>query len=167
MSDIRLQGDFGVAYVKAVVHAAGYFVDLAGRASDDAGVDLTIVSLSSTGKRQSPRLDVQVKTTIDPLVGDPFPYDLEVKNYDELRDTGPHNLARILVVVSVPRSQTDWVAATESELVLRRCGYWASLRGQPATTNTATVRIHLARSACFHPANVRAIMTALSEGRSP
>jgi hypothetical protein len=102
MSDVKLQGDFGIAYVKAVAHAAGYSVELAQRANDDAGVDVTLVSLTKTGKRQQPRLDVQVKTTVDELVGDPFTFDLSVKNYDELRDDGPHNLPRILVVISVP-----------------------------------------------------------------
>jgi hypothetical protein len=167
VSDVKLQGDFGIAYVKAVAHAAGYFVELAQRANDDAGVDLTLVSLTNTGKRQQPRLDIQVKTTVDELVGDPFSFDLSVKNYDELRDDGPHNLPRILVVVSVPRDQAQWVTASSSQLILRHCGYWASLRGHPETTNSATVRIRIARSACFHPTNLRAIMNGLLKGELP
>ncbi|MBL8912027.1 MAG: DUF4365 domain-containing protein [Archangium sp.] len=164
MSDIKLQGDFGVAYVKAVAHAAGYFVELAGRAADDAGIDLTIFALNATKRRQAPRLDVQVKTTVEELVGDPFPYDVTAKNYDELRDDGPNNLPRILVVVSVPRDQREWLSASESQLVLRKCGYWVSLRGQPPKTNTSEVRIRIRRSDCFHPDNLKAIMAGLMLG---
>ncbi len=167
MSDVKLQGDFGVAYVKAVAHAAGYFVELAQRAHDDVGVDLTIVSLTKTGKRQHPRLDVQVKTTVDGLLGDPFPFDVTVKNYDELRDDGPNNLPRILVVVGVPREREQWVTASESQLTLRRCGYWKSLRGMPERPNTASVRVTIARSACFHPTNLQAIMHGLLQGVTP
>lgn len=167
MSDIKLQGEFGVAYVKAVAHAAGYFVELAGRWADEDGVDLTILALNASGQRRSPRLDVQVKTTVDAPDGDPFPYDLDVKNYDELRDDVLHTVPRILVVVTVPREQAEWSTATEEQLILRRCGYWKSLRGEPPTSNTSTARIKLARSACFHPANLRAIMLGITEGRIP
>lgn len=83
--------------MKAVAHAAGYFVEPAGRWADEAGIDLTILSLTESGLRKSPRLDVQVKTTIDPLEGDPFPYDLAANNYNQLCDTSPHNLPSILV----------------------------------------------------------------------
>lgn len=110
---------------------------------------------------------MQVKTTIAPLEGDPFPYDLAANNYNQLCDTSPNNLPSILVLVSVPELHANWSTATAEQLVLRNCGYWKSLRGEAATDNTATKRITIARSAIFLPDVLRTIMTGIAEGRLP
>lgn len=152
-----LKSEFSHAYVRAVAHAAGYFVQEANRTFDADGVDLTLLSRSPAGTVRSPRLDLQLTATAATISESPFPYDLDVKNYEELRSE-QLQVPRILVVVSVPDTTTSWVTATEDELVLRRCGYWKSIRGEGATANKATVRIHIDRSACFHVDQVKAIM---------
>lgn len=161
-----LKSEFSHAYVRAVAHAAGYFVQEANRTFDGDGVDLTLLSRSPAGTVRSPRLDLQLKATAVPISEDPFPYDLDVKNYDELR-SDQLQVPRILVVVSVPDSTASWVAATEDELILRRCGYWKSLRGASATTNSAKVRIRIDRVACFHVDQVNAIMSRIRDGGLP
>lgn len=161
-----LKAEFSHAYVRAVAHAAGYFVQEANRTFDRDGVDLTLLSRSPAGTVRSPRLDLQLKATATPIMEDPFPYDLDVKNYDELRSE-QLQVPRILVVVSVPDTADSWVAATEDELILRRCGYWKSLRGQRSTTNRATIRIHIDRSACFHVDQVTAMMDRIRDGGLP
>lgn len=161
-----LKAEFSHAYVRAVAHAAGYFVQEANRSFDGDGVDLTLLSRSPSGTVRSPRLDLQLKATASPIVEDPFPYDLDVKNYDELRSV-QLQVPRILVVVSVPDSTASWVAATEDELILRHCGYWKSLRGEGPTTNSATIRIRVDRSACFHVDQVTAMMGRIGNGGLP
>ncbi|MFM5980640.1 MAG: DUF4365 domain-containing protein, partial [Sphaerospermopsis kisseleviana] len=38
---------------------------------------------------------------------------------------------------------------SETELCLRRCAYWVSLRGQPQTQNTETVTVYIPRKNVF------------------
>ena len=54
-----------------------------------------------------------------------FPFDLPVKNYDDLR--AETIVPRLLVVVCVPEEITAWTKQTEQELCMRHCGYWHSL----------------------------------------
>lgn len=166
MSLNDLKTEFGCAYVRAVAHAAGYFVQEANRAFDGDGVDLTLLARSAGGMVRSPRLDVQVKATAAAIAKDPFPFDLDVKNYDELRSE-QLQVPRILVVVAVPDDVQEWVGASADQLVLRRCGYWKSLRGAPATDNQATFRVFIERDACFHVEQVRSMMDRIRNGGTP
>lgn len=161
-----LKAEFSHAYVRAVAHAAGFFAQEANRIFDGDGVDLTLMASSPEGTIRSPRLDIQLKATASPITLDPFPFDLNVKNYDDLRAESLQ-VPRILVVVVVPEDAASWVSATEDYLVLRHCGYWTSLRGAPATPNTATIRVRLQRSNCFHVPQVAAIMDRIRQGGLP
>jgi hypothetical protein len=161
-----LKAEIGHAYLRAVAHTAGYFVQEANRTMDADGVDFTIFAPSAGRVVRSPRLDVQLKVTAEPVVEDPFPFDLPVKNHEELR-SAELQVPRVLVVVVVPPDAKDWVSASEEQLVLRRCGYWLSLRGAAGTENTATVRVRIPRAACFHVDDVRNIMRRIEEGGDP
>jgi hypothetical protein len=166
MSHRDLQSEFGIAYVRAVAHAAGFFTQEANRLVDADGVDLTVFQRGTGGVVRSPRLDLQVKTTATSPVIDPFPHDLEAKNHQELTST-EWQVPRILVVVVVPPLPPDWVEADEDRLVLRRCGYWLSLRGNAPTTNTSTQRVQIPRAQVFHVAPLRALMAQVQAGGAP
>src|SRR5947208_3123117 len=56
-------------------------------------------------------------------------FPLKVKNYREL--IGKRYIPRILIVVVVPKKVNDWLKQDEKSLILRRCGYWVSLAGEP------------------------------------
>jgi hypothetical protein len=160
----NLKEAFSHAYIRAIAHAAGYFVHEANRPVDDDGVDLTLLSRGTGGAVRSPRLDLQVKGTAKLSSEDPFPFDLSAKNYDELRSSAEFQVPRILVVVIVPDDVAQWVSATEQELVMRHCGYWKSLRGEPASGNDTMQRVKLSRSARFHVDQVKEIMDSIREG---
>lgn len=166
MSMNDLKAEFSQAYVRAVAHAAGYFVNEPGRLMDGDGVDLTIFERGPGGVIRSPRLDLQLKATAVRPMEDPFPFDLEVKNYDQLRATNLQ-VPRILVVVVVPPTIDEWVSSTEERLLLRHCGYFKSLRGEPESSNTAKIRVRLDRSACFHVAELRQLMSGIRLGQQP
>lgn len=166
MSLNDLKAAFSHAYVHAVAHAAGYFAQDSNRDMDSDGVDVTLFSRDVSGVVRSPRLELQLKCTEKPVNEDPFPFDLPVKNYEELSD--PRNpLPRLLVVVVVPEDVGQWTTATEDQLVLRRCGYWHSLHGAPATTNAATHRVFLSRTNTFHVPGVQSIMATIRNGGHP
>jgi Domain of unknown function (DUF4365) len=75
-----LKAEFSHAYMRAVAHAAGYFLQEANRVFDGEGVDLTLLARASGGIVRSPRLDLQLKATAAAVTEAPFPFDLEVKN---------------------------------------------------------------------------------------
>ncbi len=160
-----LQGEFGLAYVQAVAAAAGYGVDKAGAVQDADGVDLLVVARGVRGIRRNPQMNVQVKTTAGALVADPFPIDLPVKNYEELRDE-TLQVPRVLVAVIVPDDPADWLAHSEAELVMRRCGYWLSLTGQPPTSNAKKIRVHIPRAQVFDVAQLQALMGSVALGEA-
>lgn len=116
---------------------------------------------------RSPRLEMQLKCRAAELpLGDHFSHDLKLKNYEDLRDATVQ-VPRILIVVLVPEDVASWLTATENELVMRRCGYWVSLRGLPATANQTTVAVSIPRAQVFHPESLRAIMTRIGHGAMP
>ncbi len=76
-------------------------------------------------------------------------YSLKAKNYNEL--VGNHYVPRILIVVLAPPLPTDWLSHSADELVLRKCGYWASLRSQSERDNESSVNIDLPNDQLFTP----------------
>ena len=101
---------------------------------------------------RAPRIELQLKATSLDTVDPSFVrYPLKVKNYDDLR---PDNILvpRILVVVVLPSDDLgDWLEHAEAQSIIRRCGYWISLRGMPATNNVATVTVPIPRAQLFSP----------------
>jgi hypothetical protein len=151
--------EFSLAYVHAVAAAAGFCSD---RPSRDYGVDLRITGAGPRRCRSYPTLDLQVKATSGDVVRDErVVLSLPVTNYDDLRWDGNRSAPFILVAVVVPASLEDWVAETEAELAMRRCGYWCSLRGMPPTSNTTTVDVSLPRSQRFCTRELEHLMSRI------
>ena len=166
MMDLSQQKQqFSFAYVRAVAAAAGFGVSEP--SVDDDSIDLMIASRSAVGTVKRPRLELQVKCTeSEALADESFSYPLKIKNYDDLR--APDVLVpRLFVVGRVPADVTEWVASSDEQLVLRRCGYWASLREMLATENAATVSVLLSRENRFTVDGLRGIMQRIEEGEQP
>jgi Domain of unknown function (DUF4365) len=161
-----LQSQFSLAYVQAVSSVAGFFVQNADRGFDKDGIDMTVLKRGDMGQMTSTRLDLQVKSYTGEAQGDPWLYDLDVKSYRELSAID-YQVPRVLVVVRVPSNVQDWTAHSEEQLVLRRCGYWHSLRGAAPTSNTATTRIPISRAHLFDAAGLTSLMQRVAEGIGP
>jgi hypothetical protein len=166
MSRFDPQSEFAAAYVRAVASAAGFFIQEPPRTFDADGVDLEMMRRGPLGVTRSPRLHLQVKSYGGEVVEDPFPYDLDAKNYDELRDT-TWQVPRILVVVVVPKAVQEWITHSEKQLALKRSGYWLSLRGQPKLANEGTRRVRIPRANVFDVQNVRQVMQRVADGGIP
>jgi hypothetical protein len=159
------QQEFSIAYTTAVASVAGYAVHRV--PVDNDGIDVTICGRGSTGTTRSPKLDVQLKTkTGTQPTTFPWPYPLELGNYETLR---PSNVLvpRVLVVVAIPKDVNDWLSLTHKQLALRHCGYWISLRDKPATTNATSVTVHLPKAQPFSPAQLDGIMQRIGQGGLP
>jgi hypothetical protein len=156
---------FSFAYVRAVAAAAQIVVSEP--SVDDDSVDLSFQKKGGNGTVRSPRLEAQVKCTeVANIHPTHIAYPLKLKNYEELR---PTNLLvpRILIVVTVPDDIVTWLSHSEDELAMRKCGYWASLRGMQDTSNSTNVTVHLARANQFTVAGLLGLMQTIGNGQMP
>ena len=140
------------AYVEAVAASAGYTTAV--RNLDVDGVDLQI----NAGGLMRPCLDLQLKATINLGVASDgqYRYPLKRRNYDLLRL--PTVVPRILVLLSLPPDESQWMSVTPEELVIRKCAYWVSLQGYRETDNTTSVTITVPEQNRFDVAALQRLM---------
>lgn len=156
---------FSKAYVQAVAACAGFSWSVP--SVDDDSIDMCLHRTGGGGTIRSPRLDLQIKCTDreSPMTAQ-FSYSVKLKNYDDLRDESVM-VPRILIVVLVPDSLPDWLTHSETELTLRRCGYWLSLRGMPDSTNATGQTVQMNRLQQFNVDSLQAMMDRISNGDRP
>ena len=156
---------FSHAYVKAVAAVAGFAWYKP--SVDDDSIDLGLAQTGGGGTTRSPRLDMQLKCRAAAIPSDTvFSHAIKLKNYDDLRDTNVL-VPPILVVVLVPDDPGEWLVHSETELAIRRCGYWLSLHGLPASTNQTGQTVQMNRSQTFSVDALRGIMERIGNGRLP
>ena len=164
----NLQSQFSLAYVQAVASAAGFFVQEASR-----GFDINGISMGRSHHHASwcPRhhtiAEARSPSEVPARGGDhrSFPHDLDVTAYNRLRvDAGQYQVPRVLVIVLVPDNISDWLLHSEDQLVLRRCGYWLSLRSAAATPNTTKIRVKIPRTNQLDVAGLTHLMTRVAAG---
>lgn len=151
---------FGDAFLLAVAGVAGCAISL--RRPDDDSIDWTL----SCKLSRRPKIDVQMKTwSGDDGSNDPIRYPLKRKNYDALILT--EVLApRILVLVTIPEDLGDWLTLSREQIVLRRCGFWVSLAGQPKTENETSVTVAVPRGNVLTANALQELMRRINEGRA-
>ncbi|WP_256871800.1 DUF4365 domain-containing protein [Nostoc sp. TCL26-01] len=64
----------------------------------------------------------------------------------------------------VPDLQENWLQQSETELCLKRCAYWVSIRGQPPTENQSTVTVYLPQQNIFSVEVLPALMQRIARG---
>jgi hypothetical protein len=157
---------FSRAWLSAICAATGYRVQ-SGPDPDDDSVDLTIAARGPMGVIRSPELDVQLKcTATPPAEGDTWPFDLKVKNYNDLRHTDLQ-VPRILLVLVVPVEPADWIVHDPAHMLPKHCAWWMSLRGMPATTNETQIRIAMPAQQIFDSEALKAMMARVGNGGAP
>src|SRR5579862_348454 len=152
-------------YIRAVAAQAGVVVS---EPENDYGIDMTLRAVTVRDGRWrdiGPQIDLQVKSTARPDIGDTYlSYDLPVVNYDDLRETGIPT-PRLLVVLALPDDEAIWLSQSVEELTLRRCAYWLSLAGEPATAAHTTVRVFLPLANVFSTSAILGMMQQMRERR--
>lgn len=154
--------EFSYAYIHAIAAAAGFSCANATRLQDLEGIDITISALGIQGTRRCPRIDLQVKCTsrTDIVHDDCIKYPLEVPAYEKLRFNDLY-IPYFLVVVLVP---DEWLIHSEKQILLKHCGYWKSLVGEPATTNTTSITVKVPRTNLFTPESLKGHMQDIGLG---
>lgn len=159
--DAALKEQLSVTYVRAVAYAAGAVVDEP--MVDRDSIDVVFRARGQIGSKRSPSIEAQLKCHTGGLNAQgELVYDLKVKNYRDLIPSN-HLVPRILIVVSVPEDVADHAAWTPEQLVLRRCGYWKYLGGQPPVANEKQVRVKLTDA--FSPDALVGIFHDVASGR--
>lgn len=155
---------YSKAWIQAITSTAG--MGLAPPDPDNESIDWTVYARIQDGYPRSPRLDVQVKCTSSPDIGDGvIRFALSRKNYDDLRaDVITH---RILVVVIVPPDPTQWLDQTSERLAMQHCAYWVSLRGKPDSTNDTNITVHVPLTQVFSVNALCDMMRRIGGGGAP
>lgn len=172
LSQPNIESELSYAYLHAIAAKAGMACRVGDRHEDNNGVDATLTAWGpfvDGGYLTEVDIKVQLKaTTATPVdSGANLSYFLKgVNRYDDLR-TATVDIARILVVLFLPDDAQDWLNHTENELALRRCAYWQSLRGAPATANGSGATVYLPKNQMFTPEALTALATQLSRREFP
>jgi Domain of unknown function (DUF4365) len=149
------------AYACAIAAAAGYssYVPDVDRDSVDIGFN--------AGGDMRPNLHVQLKATISlRRSGDLFKLSIKKKNYDDLRV--PTVVPRVIVVLAMPGSETKWLNVSVKQLVMKRCAYWASLKGLPELSEgQQSVTISVPEGNRFDVDGLRKLMEMARRGSVP
>lgn len=163
--DLNAQKEqFSRAYVLAVAAVAGYATYTP--SVDDDSIDLGIARKGGGATVRSPGLEIQLKCTAAAAAWPVIRFPLQRKNYDDLRDMRVL-VPRILTVVLVPDDPGAWLAQSDQEMAMRRCGYWLSVRGMPDTENSISVTVEIPRAQMFSVDSLRRMMDRISQGELP
>src|SRR5579871_605214 len=124
--DVNQQKEqFGNAFIQAVTAVAGFA--LYKPSPDNDSVDWGIAAGGEAQTPRRPRLELQLKCTAQaPMATDTFPFELKIKNYNDLR-VEKLFVPRILVVVTVPVKTEQWLELSDKQLILRHSACWLSL----------------------------------------
>ena len=148
-----------------LLRGAGSFVRVAGRHTDEAGVDAVLRvkgALAPDSILTQFPVEVQLKATKKVPIeqNGKYSYSLKVKNFNELRSTNT-GAPQLLVVLYLPEDAATWLNHNEECLVTRRCAYWVSLRGA-AETDVESKTIYIPRANLLSVDSLRALMTRFS-----
>ncbi|WP_426171643.1 DUF4365 domain-containing protein [Microbacterium sp. DWRC1-3] len=117
--------------VRAIAAASGVVV---AKPDIDEGIDLILTHRSNVHTvDEVARLEVQLKATITAPGSKGLSVQIAQERYDMLRSANPA-VSKILIVMSVPQSQDDWIHLTDKRARVRHSAYWVNLDGAPSST---------------------------------
>ena len=154
------KAQFSIAFIRAVTADAGCKVSIPEMDTDS--VDGVIMA-DLEGR---PRMEFQAKSTAADIVRDGVArYRLRIEDYRRLI---PADILvpRILIVVLLPSKQDEWTDQTEDRLCLRRCAYWISLAGYPASDNPSGEVLNIPTANIFNSEQLRGMMNKINIERS-
>jgi hypothetical protein len=157
---------FQIGYVRSVAAAAGCVI--MGVPEIDEGIDI-ILSHTSTSHiiGDKARLEIQLKTTNTLVTAGMTHISAPMKKsrFEEMSFVSP-TVPKIVVVMSVPTSQNDWILATPDHMQVSHAAYWVNLDGAPAPT-AARPSAKAPVEQLFDDVALCAIMARIGQGGKP
>ena len=158
LTDADIEEALSRVYVQAVAAMAGYVTEE--RLFDRDGVDLAI----KAGEPMYPAIDLQLKATVN--LGKKrngyYRYPLKIRNFELLRIST--QTPRLLVLLDLPKDQSQWLTITPDELVLRRSAYWLNLRRHDETKNRSSITVHIPEQNLFNVDNLHMLIEQSRQG---
>lgn len=157
------------AYIHAVAAKAGY---ACARPDPDYGLDLQVRDIDEEYINETQTdyqdygytLDISAKSTYNVrFIGDYIHYDLDIKAYNNLIKE-KRGTPAILVLYRMPFEEDHWLSIQEDNTVLKYCGYWVSLRGEPLSTSSSTQVVKIPKNQIFCEPSLKALMTKVRNG---
>jgi hypothetical protein len=147
-----IEENLSVAYAYAVASRAGAPCEII---KQDYGVDISVRRLDKIRGQiidMGAAFDCQLKATIDYEVkSDTVLYDMAAPAYNKLVWRNRNSSTpQILVVLCLPKDESEWLDLSSDGLVIRRCSYW-TLDFSRATKNSKSFRIQIPQSQMFTP----------------
>lgn len=161
MFECNVKEELSYAYVHAVAARAGMGCNRIHPDLDSGEVEIRCYRPPAVDSLYAPRIELQLKATAVDLGSETtFPYELKIKNYNDLRVK--RHLPALLVVLALPKAETEWLLHGEELLISKRCAYWHNLAGAPLVDNTSTRTISISRKNIFSPDALRELMIKVS-----
>jgi hypothetical protein len=155
----------------AIAWHAGFECQSATPQQDKQGIDAVVTAYGSfqNSIKTQVTINVQLKATVETPAdnGTHLSYFVkEIKRYDKLR-ANHCDPARIMVVLFLPKQHADWLSHSESELVLKKCAYWVSLRNAPGSDNDTGKTVKIPKNQMLNPESLKTLVTRLAQGDIP
>ncbi len=166
----NIKCELSYAYLHAIASRGGFSCFAGNRHEDNAGVDARVSAHGPHLDHKSTLMDftlhVQLKATArrrrcPRARPHHFPFDLEVKHYDKLRNEKVES-QRILAVLYLPDQDKKWLSHLEDGMVSRRCLYWVSLCGAPPSANSTSQVVYIPKANVLTVDTLRDLMVQLS-----
>ena len=168
LTESHIKEGLSRAYILAVAHRAGFNCSL--KREFDYGIDGTFYDVKVVGKRHVEtgyNIDFQAKASQNCTVSaTTVSYVLSAKNQRDLVETDV-GTSRILIVLALPPDSALWLKTSPDELVMKRCAWWTSLRGQQPTQNDTGQTIKIPIGQTFDVASLTSMMARVKMGSLP
>lgn len=167
----NIESEISYAYLHAVCSLAGFACQSNTRHHDNNGIDATITAWGPFPDSPLTEIDikVQLKATIKEPADDGTSYSYffdGINQFNDLRATTV-DAARILVVLFLPSEAANWATHSAQEIILRKCAYWQSLRGAPASTNGTGQTVKLPKVQMFNVEQLKQLAARLARREFP
>ena len=164
----NIEAELSYAYLHAVASRAGFECVVAGRHSDQAGIDAVLRVRERFGPESlltNFTIEVQLKATSrEPILkAGRYSVALQVDHYGKLRDASRAS-PLLLVVLFLPASPEQWLVHSEEHLLTRRCAYWVSLREAPPSESSVKQTVYIPKINCLSAEGLRALADRISRG---
>jgi len=162
-----IEAELSYAYLHAVASRAQFGCEIAGRHSDNAGVDAYVrvkERLAQDVIHTNFAFEIQLKATSTKpaMEAERYSYWLkDVDRYDDLRERSSP-MPKLLVVLYLPEDASKWLEHSEEGLVARRCAYWVSLWDAPASANRTGQTVYLPRGNLLSVDGIRNLALSLA-----
>ena len=128
---------------------------LGSRHDDNSGVDCEITYRGATNHawKTQVQINVQLKATIQSPGNLPDHHSFRLKGisrYERLRKK-ESEIAKVLVVLFLPKNPAEWISCSSEELVMKNAAYWVNIYAASQTVNSEGITIYLPKANLFSP----------------